>query len=95
MALLLFSGVFFKLTAYYFGAMLGLQAMIKLPVKYIILLIGLIIYIGSLQFKSYMEQVHIGFQLNLKYHFPLFQIVLPALLLVVVAIRKKIKERAQ
>ncbi|MDQ0110875.1 GerAB/ArcD/ProY family transporter [Paenibacillus harenae] len=93
-ALLLFTGVYFKLTAYYMGAVLALRYMTKLPQTYAVLIVGSGIYLGSsFVFKSYMEQVTIGFTLNVKYHFPIFQIVFPLLLLIVVLVKKRWNEK--
>ncbi len=92
-ALLLFTGVFFKLTAYYFGAVLALSKFIKLPSKYIIMIVGAVIYFGSFMFRNYLEQVWFGFQYNVKYHFPLFQIVVPVLLLMLAIIRRRRNEK--
>ncbi|OMF23072.1 spore gernimation protein [Paenibacillus sp. FSL H8-0548] len=92
-ALQLFTGVFFKLTAYYFGAVLALSYLIKFKRKYNIILIGAAIFIGSFVFRSYMEQVRIGFQLNVKYHFPIFQMLLPLLLLLLAIMKKRRSEK--
>lgn len=92
-ALLLFTGVFFKLTAYYFGAVLALSHLVKLQRKWIIVMVGCVILSGSFLFKSYMEQVWFGFQHNLKYHFPIFQMVLPLLLLIVAVVKKRWSEK--
>lgn len=95
-ALLLFTGVYFKLTAYYLGAVLALQKVAKLPGRYAVAVIGTVIYFGSFLFRSYMEQVSFGFQYNIKYHYPIFQIAIPCLLLIIVLIKKSrnVKVRA-
>jgi spore germination protein KB len=93
-ALLLFTGVYFKLTAYYMGAVLAVRYMTKLSKAYAVLIVGAAIYLGScIIFKSYMEQVSFGFNLNLKYHFPIFQIAFPLLLLIVVLVKKRWNEK--
>ncbi|MDQ8737430.1 endospore germination permease [Paenibacillus sp. LHD-38] len=92
-ALLLFTGVFFKLTAYYFGAVLALSQMFKWHSKYVIVLIGAVIFLGSLLFRNYMEHIWFGFRYNVKYHFPVFQILFPLLLLTLAIIKKRWSEK--
>ncbi|WP_246096243.1 GerAB/ArcD/ProY family transporter [Paenibacillus sinopodophylli] len=93
-ALLLFTGVFFKLTAYYFGAVLALSQIVNRPNnKYIILLIGMVIFFGSFLFRNYLEHIYVGFQYNVKYHFPIFQIFLPIMLLTLAIIKKRRSEK--
>lgn len=94
-ALLLFTGVFFKLTAYYFGAVLALSQIMKRQSKYIIVFVGAIIFWGSFMFRNYMEQVWFGFQYNVKYHFPIFQILVPMLLLALAMIKKRWSEKVR
>ncbi|WP_223285424.1 GerAB/ArcD/ProY family transporter [Paenibacillus sp. PL91] len=92
-ALLLFTGVFFKLTTYYFGAVMALSYLIKLQRAYVILAVGAVIFFGSFAFRNYMQQIWFGFQYNIKYHFPFFQIVLPLLLLMLAMIKKRQSEK--
>ncbi|MGO4543176.1 endospore germination permease [Paenibacillus sp. 2TAB23] len=92
-ALLLFTGVFFKLTAYYFGAVLALKQMLNSSKIFTVLTIGSMIYFGSFIFRNYMEQVWFGFRYNVKYHFPIFQIWIPLLLLVLAIIKKRRSEK--
>ncbi|MDQ6418655.1 GerAB/ArcD/ProY family transporter [Paenibacillus sp. LHD-117] len=92
-ALLLFTGVYFKLTAYFMGAVLALRYLMKIPERYAVPLIGCVIFFGSFLFRNYMEQVSFGFQFNLKYHFPIFQIAFPLLLLIAVVIKKRWNEK--
>lgn len=91
-AILLFIGVWVKQTAYYFGAAMALASIFKTSYKRMTLPAGAVIFIGSLLFGSFMEQIRFGFEYNVKYHFPIFQIVLPSLLLLVMLIRKKGKK---
>ncbi|MUT64498.1 GerAB/ArcD/ProY family transporter [Paenibacillus sp. NEAU-GSW1] len=95
-AILLFTGVFFKLTAYYLGAVLALSYLFGVKHTAAIWPVGTVLFTGSMLFASYMEQVWFGFKLNLNYHFPVFQIVLPVLLLLVLRLRqgwsKKVKQ---
>ncbi len=96
-ALLLFTGVMFKLTSYYLGAVLGIRYLMKLSNKTAILLAGGIIFGGSFLFRNYMEHIWFGFRYNLKYHFPLFQIVFPIMLVMIVAFKNRLaaKEHAE
>ncbi|MBP1976752.1 GerAB/ArcD/ProY family transporter [Cohnella thailandensis] len=93
--LLLFTGVYLKQTAYYLGAVLALSQVLGRQWRRCILPIGLLIFVGSLAFRSYMEQVRIGFKLNLNYHFPIFQIVIPFILLAVILLRSPQSRRAE
>ncbi len=88
-ALLLFTGVYFKLTAYYLGASLAMQQLFKRVRGHAVWLTGSAIFGGAFGFGSYMEQVAVGFNYNIKFHFPIFQIVLPTLLLALVAVRRR------
>lgn len=90
-ALLLFIGVWVKQTAYYFGAAMALASIFKTTYKRMTLPAGIVIFAGSLMFSSFMEQIRFGFEFNIKYHFPIFQIVLPSLLLLLMIIRRKRK----
>lgn len=90
-AILLFIGVWIKQTAYYLGAAMALASIFKTSYQRMTLPAGLVIFTGSLMFGSYMEQIRFGFEYNIKYHFPIFQIMLPMLLLLVMIIKKKRK----
>lgn len=91
-ALLLFTGVFIKMTAYYFGAVLTLHELFKLDRRIGALIIGAVIFIGSLLFRSYMQQVTFGFDFNIKFHFHIFQIILPAVLLLMMVMRSNLRK---
>lgn len=88
-AILLFVGVWIKQTAYYMGAAMALASIFKTTYKIMAIPAGLAIFIGSFLFSSFMEQIRLGFEFNVKYHFPIFQIVMPSLLLVVMLVRRK------
>lgn len=85
--LMLFIGVYMKQTAYYLGASLALSQLTGMNRKLAILPVGALIYFGSLAFRSYMQQVRFGFKYNVNYHFPIFQIAIPLVLLTVMLIR--------
>jgi spore germination protein KB len=88
-AILLFTGVLIKQTAYYMGATLALASIFKTSPRRMLLPAGAAIYTGSMMFRSLMQHVWFGFEYNIKYHFPIFQIVLPILLLIVMKLRSK------
>lgn len=89
-AALLFTGVFIKMTAYYFGATIVGTHLVKAKRGYIVLGVGVLLFAGSLLFRSYMQQVWVGFDLNIKYHFPIFQIYIPFALLLVMLVRSRL-----
>ncbi|MFC3798663.1 GerAB/ArcD/ProY family transporter [Cohnella sp. GCM10012308] len=94
-ALLLFTGVFIKQTTYFLAATLAASRLLNLRHRAMILPVGLAIFGGSLLFRSQMAQVWIGFKYNLKYHFPIFQIAIPLLLLLVMLTKnRRLKVRA-
>lgn len=88
-AILLFTGVLIKQTAYYMGATLALATIFKTSPRRTLLPAGIAIYAGSMMFRSLMQHVWFGFEYNIKYHFPIFQIVLPILLLIIMKLRGK------
>ncbi|RAP77012.1 GerAB/ArcD/ProY family transporter [Paenibacillus montanisoli] len=90
-AALLFTGVFIKLTAYFFGAAFIGRHLVKADQRYIVVSVGVILLVGSLWFRSFMQHIWIGFEYNLKYHFPVFQIYLPALILIVMLLRSQLR----
>lgn len=88
-ALLLFLGVLIKQAAYYLAASLALANIFQVPHRYMIIPAGAAIYFGSFLFRSLMQQIWFGFEYNIKYHFPIFQIVIPLVVLAVMKIRGK------
>jgi spore germination protein KB len=85
--ILLFVGVFMKQTAYYLAAVLATSQLLRVRFRSAIVPVGVLIYLGAVAFRSYMQQVRVGFKVNLVYHFPIFQIALPILILAVMLIR--------
>lgn len=90
-AVLIFGGVFIKMTAYFFGAYYVGGHLVKADRRYIVIGIGVVLLIGALSFRSYMQHIWFGFEKNLKFHFPIFQIYVPALLLLVMLIRSRLR----
>ncbi|CAM3756249.1 GerAB/ArcD/ProY family transporter [Cohnella lubricantis] len=85
--LLLFVGVFMKQTAYYLAAVLCMAQLTGAKAHYFIVPVGALIYLGALGFRSYMQQVSVGFKYNLVYHFPIFEVAVPIVLLAVMLLR--------
>jgi spore germination protein (amino acid permease) len=94
-ALLFFTAVYVKLTAYYLGASLAFAYLFRISLRIAAIPVGLGIFFGSFWFKSYMHQVNVGFEQNLKYHFPIFQMAIPALLLIVMLLRSGVRSRSK
>lgn len=92
-ALLLFGGVFMKMTAYFFGAALLLAQLLGRHRRTGIIPAGILIFVGSLLFRSYMQQVWFGFEQNLKVHFPIFQVFFPTALLLAMWIKSAFRRR--
>jgi spore germination protein KB len=90
-ALLLFGGVFIKMTAYFFGATLLFSQLFKLNRPVAMVPVGAVLFSGSMAFRSYMQHIWVGFELNVKYHFPIFQIYFPMFLLLVMMVRSLIQ----
>lgn len=96
-SLLLFGGVFFKQATYYLAAVLAASELFKVKHRTMVIPVGAAIFIGARLFRSYIEQIRVGFDYNLKLHFPIFQIILPIILLLLMMIthwvRRKRKEK--
>ncbi|MCK9858556.1 GerAB/ArcD/ProY family transporter [Paenibacillus sp. ATY16] len=94
-ALLFFTAVYVKLTAYYLGASLALAYLLRISLRIAAIPVGIGIFFGSFWFKSYMHQVNVGFEQNIKYHFPIFQMYIPLLLLIVMLLRSGVRSRSK
>lgn len=90
-AILLFTGVFIKQTTYFLAAVLACSQLFKMKQRNAILPIGAMIYFGCFLYRSHMEQVWLGFKYNLIFHFPIFQIWIPATLVLVMLLKKYFK----
>ncbi|MFC5470756.1 GerAB/ArcD/ProY family transporter [Cohnella suwonensis] len=90
-ALLLFTGVFMKMTAYFFGTALVSSQLFKKDRRKTIVPVGVLILIGSLMFRSYIQHIWIGFEKNVNIHFPIVQILIPTLLLLAMLIRNRLR----
>ena len=90
-SLLLFGGVFFKQATYYLAAVLAASELFKVKHRTMIIPVGAAIFIGARLFQSYIEQIRVGFDYNLKLHYPIFQIILPIMLVLIMMITHWIK----
>ncbi|MCR2805673.1 GerAB/ArcD/ProY family transporter [Paenibacillus soyae] len=90
-AILLFTGVFIKQTTYFLAAVLACSELFKMKRRKALIPIGALIFIGCLLFRSHMEQVWTGFKYNVVFHFPIFQIWIPAALVLVMLLKKYFK----
>ncbi|TFE25402.1 GerAB/ArcD/ProY family transporter [Cohnella luojiensis] len=90
-ALLLFAGVFMKMTAYFFGTTLVFTQVFRMNRRKAVIPVGLLIFMGSLMFRSYMQHIWFGFEKNLKFHFPIFQIGIPVFLLLAVILKSRLQ----
>ncbi|MGO4543799.1 endospore germination permease [Paenibacillus sp. 2TAB23] len=87
--LLLFIGLYVKMTALYMAAVFTLKAVTGIAYRFCVLPVGLVIYASSFLETNNTYHLWIGLDITLKI-VPLFQIVLP-LLMLVVGLRKKYK----
>jgi len=84
--LLIYVGLFVKMTAFYLGAALGLSSLWKNSRHGVVtLLTGGFIYLLTFTSPSYIFHIWIAFEYNLRFHFPVFQIWIPLLLAATIA----------
>lgn len=88
--LLLFIGLYVKMTALYMASVFTLNAVTGIAYRYCVMPIGVIIYAASFLEKNNTYHIWIGFDITLKI-VPLFQVALP-LLMLMVGMRKKYKK---
>lgn len=87
--LLLFIGLYVKMTALYMASIFTVQTVTGIAYRYCVLPIGFVIYAASFLETNNTYHIWIGLEITLKF-VPIFQIVLP-LLMLIVGIRKKYK----
>jgi spore germination protein KB len=90
-ALLLFTGVFMKMTAYFFGTTIMFSQVFRMNRRKAVIPVGVLIFMGSLMFRSYMQHIWFGFEKNVKLHFPIFQIGIPVFLLLAIMIKSRLQ----
>ncbi|MGE7823837.1 GerAB/ArcD/ProY family transporter [Paenibacillus sp. NPDC093718] len=86
--LLIYIGIFVKMTAFYLGAVLGLSSLIKVSHKKTTVIVGAFIFTISFVSPNFIYHIWIGFAQNLKYHFPIFQIWVPLILALIILIKR-------
>ncbi|MCM3492243.1 spore germination protein [Paenibacillus lactis] len=85
--MLIYIGIFVKMTAFYMAAVLWLSQLIKMNHKMLTLVVGGFIYAISFISPNLIHHLWVGFEQNLKYHFPIFQIYVPLLLAMIIMLR--------
>jgi spore germination protein KB len=90
--LLLFIGLYVKMTALYMASVFTFNAVTGIAYRYLVMPIGLLIYAASFVERNNTVHIWVGLDITLKVA-PLFQVVLP-LLMLIVGIRKKYKKAA-
>lgn len=85
--MLIYIGIFVKMTAFYLGAVLGLSSLIKVSHKKLTVIVGAFIYTISFLSPNFIYHIWIGFNQNLKYHFPIFQIWIPLILALIILVK--------
>ncbi|MGO4541031.1 GerAB/ArcD/ProY family transporter [Paenibacillus sp. 2TAB19] len=91
--LLLYIGLYVKMTALYLAAVLTLKEVTGAAYRHLVWPVGMVIYAASFLEPNNTYHIWLGFDVTLKI-VPLFQIVLP-LLLLIVGVRKRYKKAAQ
>lgn len=86
--LILFLGLGIKMTAFFNGAVIGLERITGVNYKKWVLPVGALIFALSFLSPNYTHHIEIGRGVAVKYWWPIFQFVLPLLLYVVMLIRK-------
>ncbi|MEW9670470.1 GerAB/ArcD/ProY family transporter [Ammoniphilus sp. 3BR4] len=90
--LLLFIGLYAKMTAYYLGAVLALSQLLHIDYKKVMWPVGAAIFSTSFIPSSYIQHIWIGFKISHNTDFVLFQAIIPILLLLVMAVRGRRKQ---
>jgi spore germination protein KB len=80
--LLLFIGIYVKMTALYMASVFTLNSVTGIAYRYLVMPIGVVIYAASFLEPNNTYHIWIGLGITLKI-VPLFQVVLPFLMLVV------------
>ncbi|WP_424765839.1 GerAB/ArcD/ProY family transporter [Paenibacillus sp. sgz302251] len=88
--LLLFIGLYVKMTAFYMASVLTFKAITGIAHRYSVMPVGIVIYVSSFFEPNYTYHIWIGLDITLKI-VPLFQVALPMLMLMV-GVRKKYKQ---
>ncbi|CAI6052792.1 hypothetical protein PAECIP112173_01461 [Paenibacillus sp. JJ-100] len=87
--LLLFQGLGIKMVAFLLGAVIGLERVTGANYKKWVLPLGIIMYGLSFISPTYTEHIEVGLGAALIYSSPVFQMILPILLFIVILVKKK------
>ncbi|KUP25811.1 GerAB/ArcD/ProY family transporter [Paenibacillus sp. DMB5] len=93
--MILFLSLGIKLAVFFNGAVAGMTRVTGFTHKKMTLFIGVIIYILAFLSPTYTEFIKVGREIAVKYWWPVFQIALPALLLITMYLRKGIRQRGK
>lgn len=85
--LLIFIGIFIKMALFYLGAVLALARLFKTSYRKFVIPVGAAIYFASFLEPNYIFHIWLGLEISVKYIFPVFQIVIPVLLLLMIGIK--------
>ncbi|WP_153978362.1 GerAB/ArcD/ProY family transporter [Paenibacillus xylanilyticus] len=89
--LLLFLGLGIKIAFFFQGAVIGLERITGASYRRWVLPAGIVLYGLSFLSPNFTEHLEVGRGIALIYSSPLFQIVLPLILLIVILIKKRMK----
>lgn len=89
--LLLFLGLGIKIAFFFQGAVIGLERITGASYRRWVLPVGIVLYGLSFLSPNFTEHLEVGRGIALIYSSPLFQIVLPLILLIVILIKKRMK----
>ncbi|WP_410512222.1 GerAB/ArcD/ProY family transporter [Paenibacillus sp. BR2-3] len=92
--LILFLGLGTKMTAFYIGAVIGLERMTGVSYKRWVLPLGALLYGLAFLSPNYTHHIEIGRGIAVNKWWPIFQIYLPIFLFVVMLIRKQKRKKA-
>lgn len=87
--LLLFLGLGIKLAAFFQGAVIGLERITSVTYKRWVLPVGLAMYGVSFLSPTYTQHIEVGRGFTVNYISPVFQIVFPVLLYIIVVLKRR------
>ncbi|WP_458461654.1 GerAB/ArcD/ProY family transporter [Paenibacillus sp.] len=93
--LLLFLGMGVKMAAFFHGAVIGLERITSISYRKWILPVGIVLLGTSFISPTFTEHIEIGRGIALIYSSPVFQIILPVLLFVVILMKKRMARKKQ
>ncbi|MEN1986766.1 GerAB/ArcD/ProY family transporter [Paenibacillus hubeiensis] len=87
--LLLFLGLGIKLAAFFHGAVIGLERITRVTYRRWVLPVGLALYGVSFLSPTYTQHIEVGRGFTVNYISPVFQIVFPVLLYIIVVLKRR------